>query len=112
MIKLPQWQFLEGENHQWRWICEADAPSVPNRSRAESTVCGVAYKAIFDITSLPKPFNKAKRVFISNYPSDEWFKAFEEGHNTGTCGTRGRSLPPGVPSSLEIPSFVPTGYVR
>jgi hypothetical protein len=24
MIKLPQWQFVEDENHEWHWTCTTD----------------------------------------------------------------------------------------
>ena len=34
MIRLPQWQFVEDENHEWHWTCTTDQVRV---------VCAVSY---------------------------------------------------------------------
>jgi hypothetical protein len=32
MVRLPQWQFVDDENHAWHWICTAERVRVVSAS--------------------------------------------------------------------------------
>ena len=40
MLKLPQWQFVEDENHEWHWVCTTDhVRAISATSFASRTDC-------------------------------------------------------------------------